>query len=57
MKRLIALIAVLCVSFMLSGCWDDKKAPTEADKKATEGKFEKVEEPSVPTFTQKPQNQ
>ncbi len=57
MKRLIALIAVLCVSFMLSGCWDDKKAPTEADKKATEGKFEKVEEPPVPTFTQKPQNQ
>lgn len=52
MKRLIVLVVVLC-AFTLSGCWDDKKAPTEADNKATEGKFEKVEEPPVPTFTQK----
>lgn len=53
MKRLIVVVLCVVLCAFMSGCWDDKKAPTEADKKATEGKFEKVEEPPVPTFSKK----
>lgn len=48
-----AVIAISISVYIFVSTPEKKMVPSEADKAATTGKFEKVEEPPIPTFTRK----